>query len=95
MAHYHRNLFEETAVSWPRMKRGLRLQLEQHPKSQVLAQEFAFNASLAGDVHAAHEMFRRTGPRCDIEVWRSKRMFTGFYVWVQAQDAQVRTASVQ
>lgn len=98
LSGFHRDLFEETSASWPRMWRGYQVQLARHPKSQALAQTIAFNASLAGDIPVAHEMLRRTGPRCDLEIWRSKETFTDFYIWVQARSANrtdVKTASMQ
>lgn len=93
MSHFHRNLYQEAKLSWPRIHRGLVLSLRRHPDSQALFQEFAFNATLAGDVHTAHEMLRITGPRFDPEVWRSRRAFTDLYIYVQAKDADVTTAS--
>jgi hypothetical protein len=93
MSHFHRVLYREANVSWPRIRRGLLLSLQRHPKSQALLQEFAFNATLAGDFPTAHEMLRRTGPRYDPEVWRSRRVFSDLYIYVQAQSANVSTAS--
>jgi hypothetical protein len=95
MSHFHRNLYEEAKLSWPRIHRGLVLSLRRHPESQALFQEFAFNATIAGDVHTAHEMLRITGPRFDKEVWRSRRSFSDLYVWVQAEDAELTTASAR
>jgi hypothetical protein len=88
MSQSHRNLYQEATVSWPRIHHGLMRSLARHPDSQALLQEFAFNAVLAGDVHTAHEMLRLTGPRYDLDVWRSKRSFSTLYIWVQARDAQ-------
>ena len=93
MSHFHRNLYEEAQLSWPRIHHGLVVSLRRHPDSQSLLQEFAFNAVMAGDVHTAHEMLRLTGPRFDPEVWRSRRAFSDLYIYVQARDADVTTAS--
>jgi hypothetical protein len=93
LEYFHQNFYTETHASWPRVRRGLALDLERHPQSQLLAQEFAFNAAIAGDVHVAHLLLARTGPRFDPKVWRSRKTFTGVYLWVQARDAKVRTAS--
>jgi hypothetical protein len=93
MSHYHRNLYAEAKLSWPRIHHGLVRSLARHPDSQALFQEFAFNAALAGDVHTAHEMLRITGPRCDLDVWRSKRVFSDLYIWVQARDAEVMSTA--
>lgn len=93
MSHFHRNLYEEAQLSWPRIHHGLVVSLRRHPDSQSLLQEFAFNAVMAGDVHTAHEMLRLTGPRFDVDVWRSRRAFSDLYIYVQARDADVTTAS--
>ena len=93
MSHFHQDLYREANVSWPRIHHGLVVSLRRHPESQALFQEFAFNAAIAGDVHTAHDMLRITGPRFDPEVWRSRRTFSDLYVWVQAEDADVTTAS--
>ena len=93
MSRFHGDLYREAQLSWPRIRHGLTLMLERHPRSQVLLQEFAFNAAIADDIPTAHEMLRRTGPRCDLKVWRSKRLFSDLYVYVQARDANVTTAS--
>jgi hypothetical protein len=98
MSICHQNLFRECKVSWPRFQRGLRIQLARHPRSEALAQRFAFNASVASDAGAAVEMFRRTGPRCEIELWRNKRNFASMWVWAHAmaaRNAQVRTAAAK
>ena len=96
MSYFHRNLYQEASVSWPRIHHGLVRSLARHPGSQALLQEFAFNATLAGDFHTAHEMLRITGPRCDLDVWRSKRVFSDLYILVQARDAEVaNTASAR
>jgi len=95
MSHYHHDLYREANVSWPRIRRGLLLTLERHPDSQSLLQEFAFNATIAGDIPAAREMLRRTGPRCDLEVWRSRQSFSDLYVWVQERSADATAASAR
>jgi hypothetical protein len=43
-------------------------------------------------------MFRRTGPRCEIELWRNKRNFASMWVWAHAmaaRNAQVRIAAAK
>lgn len=93
MARWHRNVFAETKASWPRTRRGMALLLEDHPKSQALTQAFAFDAFAAGDIRVAHHLFGLTGPRCDTEVWRSKRGFVAAWVWVQARGANVNATA--
>ncbi len=85
MEDFHRNLYEETRASWPRVARGFRVQLRLHPGSQWLAQEFAFHAMLNGDLAAAQEGFRRTGPRYDLAVWRTKELFTESFALVRQE----------
>jgi hypothetical protein len=83
MQVYHRDIYEEAKVSWPRVRHGLRVQLELHPKSQWLAQQLALHATLNNDLRAAMEGFRRTGPRYDLDVWRNPELFTWAFTQVR------------
>lgn len=93
MGEYHTNLYQETRVSWPRVLRGFHVQLALHPNSQLLPQEFSFHAALSGDMNAAREMFRRTGPHCDLDVWHNQLFFKEFYTAALPPSPGVRAAS--
>lgn len=92
LSHFHRDFFRETRVSWVRMRRGLRLLVRRHPDSETLVQEFAFNATLAGDVSNAHAMFKRMHG-FDPELWRGERSFRALYAWTESRYIAARSAA--
>lgn len=90
---FHRNLFTETDASWPRMRQGWLVLMKRHPEAIGLQQEFCKDAAFAGDAGTARVLFRMIGPRVDLEVWRTKRLFADVHLRVQEALEGTQAAS--
>jgi hypothetical protein len=69
-SRFYEDLFKETAVSWPRMKKGFEQILEAYPDSRWNLSSFARFAMQAGDVETARRLVGLIGGTPDIIAWR-------------------------
>lgn len=67
---YYRNVFQESAASWPKTKRGFEDLVKSHPESGKMLNTYCRMACLAGDKAQAKVLFDRIGMYEVQEAWK-------------------------
>jgi hypothetical protein len=75
------NVFEESAASWDRTKRGYEELLKSYPASLELKSAFAYLAWQAADQVTARQQFSELGTRVDPGVWADRNEFLEARGW--------------
>lgn len=74
-SYYEENLFKETAVSWPRTRKGLELLLAKYPESVTLRSQAAQLAAMAEDYTFAAPLFAALGDNVILHIWETPERF--------------------
>ncbi len=69
-SRFYDNIFQETSVSWPRMKKGFEQILKAYPDSRWNLNSYARFAVQAGDADTARRLMGLIGDTPDIIAWR-------------------------
>ena len=78
---YYGNVFRETAVSWAKVRSGLKQMRQLYPDSLDILSETALLAAKAGDRALAKEMFDQLGDRYLDSIWRKPEYFVRDRNW--------------
>jgi len=85
-SRYHRNVFEETEISWDKTKEGIKLMLERYPESSMVLSKSTYLAVLAQDRAFAKELFAKLGDRYIPTVWPNKESFVHYRNWANGAE---------
>jgi len=76
--HFFNNIFTETKIEWPRVKRGFDALLKQYPDSLSALGTYARLACHSADWETARQLFERMGSRMDRSVFPKPEDFLHF-----------------
>ncbi len=88
------NVFKESSVEWPRVKRGFEALRKQHPGSVTVTSAYAKLAILAGDRDTARELMQELAGKADLATWETKAYFEKCQLWAAALPAPPAQAQV-
>lgn len=80
-----RNVFKESAISWERVNRGLKILESRFPQSACVRNQRAYMACLAGDRDQARSQLTQLNGNADPSVWGSLDDFTENATWAFAE----------
>ncbi len=81
---YYGNIFQETAVSWPRTRAGFEQMRARFPSSLEILSREAYFSCCAADHETAQRLFAAIGDRVDVAVWKNARLFLRARDWALA-----------
>ncbi len=82
------NMFQESAVSWPRVDKGFQIMEKRFTNSSYPLSEHACLAVLARDKRVASMCFDQLGGQIDLTVWLSVDTFSRFATWAGSIPSQ-------
>ncbi len=77
----YRNIFQETGLSWPRVKKGFGVLQERYPESLTVQSELCYLAGHAGDRTLMRDLFTKLEGKMDECVWHEKARFIEHRQW--------------
>jgi hypothetical protein len=80
------DLFTDTALSYPRMKRGFLASRSRYPENRFELNSFCYFASIAGDKEMAAKLFTQIGEGYEREAWGNLDEFTRRRDWAREGD---------
>src|SRR5207244_9913049 len=78
---YRKTFFDETKLSWPKVKQGYINQEALRGTDSMSLNEFCFLACLANDRPTAQALFARIGDNYDPYVWNKGKTFYYYKAW--------------
>jgi len=82
LSGFHKNIFEESQVSWPKTREGLEVLMQKYPQSSDFVNISAHLGGLAVDREFARRMFDQLGNSYSKTVWRTPQKFIKCRDWV-------------
>jgi hypothetical protein len=81
MRNHFSNVFKESKIQWPLVRKGFLQARARYPRSQLLLNQFAFMAYLAQDRETASALFKGIGFDAKMEVWNTMEAFEQARIW--------------
>jgi hypothetical protein len=80
------NVFAESAIEWPRVKRGFETLCRRYPESVAALSEYCYLAGFGGDGPAqTRTLLLRLGNRVDLSVWKTMDRYLKDRAWTLAE----------
>ncbi len=86
------NIFNENAISWPRVNKGMEAIEKRFPDSLQAKSEHAYLAAIARDAATTRKYFSQIQGQVDLSIWRSREKFLQCADWSSVQEDQARAA---
>jgi hypothetical protein len=77
------NVFRDTAMRWPRAKKGVETLLEKYPDSLFIKSAATRLAVLGNDRDMAKKLYEELGPQFVEDAWLNKEQFVHFRTWAR------------
>jgi predicted Zn-dependent protease len=77
------NVFRDTAMRWPRAKKGVETLLKKYPDSLYLKSVATRLAVLGNDRDMAKKLYEELGERFVEDAWLRKQQFVHFRTWAR------------
>jgi hypothetical protein len=81
------NIFQESAIEWPRVQRGFEALYRRHPDSVSVLSEYCYLAGFSEDGRSLmRSLMQRLGNRVDLSVWKTMDRYLRDRTWSFAEN---------